>query len=184
MQMITAATVEKRIKIPANVNLTLEGAVVRVSGENGVLSRSVGHPGINIKREGDELIIWSEYPRKRLLALMGTYTAHIENMMKGVTEGFVYKMKAVYSHFPMTTKVSGKEFLVENYLGEKIPRKTAIVGGCSITIKGAEIEVHGNNIEEVGQTAANIERLTKVKKKDPRVFQDGIYLVERNGVKV
>ncbi len=180
--MVTA--VEQRIKIPANVNLTLEDGVVKARGENGELARPMAHPGVSMKKEGGELIIRAEYPNRRILALMGTYAAHIENMTKGVTEGFIYKMKVVYSHFPMAAKVSGKEFLVENYLGEKIPRKTAIVGNCSITIKGTEIEVHGNNIEEVGQTAANIERLTRVKKRDPRVFQDGIYLVERNGVKV
>jgi large subunit ribosomal protein L6 len=40
--------------------------------------------------------------------------------------------------------------------------------------------VQGLNLEDVSQTAANIEQATKVKKKDPRVFLDGIYVYEQN----
>jgi large subunit ribosomal protein L6 len=105
-------------------------------------------------------------------------------MIKGVTQGFTYKMKVVYSHFPITVKVQGREVIVENFLGEKVPRKTEIFGNCVVKVSGQDITVEGINKEEVGQTVARIEQLTRVKNRDPRVFQDGIYLVERDGVPV
>jgi len=47
-------------------------------------------------------------------------------------------------------------------------------------VKGEDVIVQGLDIEDVSQTAANIERATKVKRKDPRVFLDGIYVYERH----
>lgn len=175
---------EERIKIPEKVEVELQDAVVKIKGPNGEISRRLYYPGIRIVKEGSEIIVRTENPRKRQKAVSGTFASHIRNMLKGVTDGFEYKMKIVYSHFPITVKVAGKEILIENYLGEKTPRRTQIVGSCAVKAKGTEVVVLGSDIEEVGQTAANIEQLARAHKKDIRVFQDGIYLVERNGVKV
>jgi large subunit ribosomal protein L6 len=88
-------------------------------------------------------------------------------------------MKIVYSHFPIKASVKGDMFVIENFLGERSPRKTKIVGDTKITIKGDEITLTGINIEDVGQTAANIELATRIKGFDPRVFQDGIYITSK-----
>lgn len=112
---------------------------------------------------------------------MRTFKAHINNMIKGVTEGFKYRLKVVYSHFPMTVKVQGDEVVIENFLGEKNPRRAKILPGVTVKVKGSEIEVEGIDKEAVGQTAANIEQATRITKWDRRVFQDGIYIVEKAG---
>jgi large subunit ribosomal protein L6 len=49
-----------------------------------------------------------------------------------------------------------------------------------VKIEPEDIIVEGVNLEDVSQTAANIEQATRVRKKDPRVFLDGIYVYERN----
>jgi large subunit ribosomal protein L6 len=90
-------------------------------------------------------------------------------------------MKIVYAHFPIKTAIKGDTFVVENFLGEKCPRKTKILGDTKVTVKGDQVLLNGPNVEDVGQTAANIERATKIKGFDPRVFQDGIYIVEKPG---
>jgi large subunit ribosomal protein L6 len=176
--------IERRITIPEGVDITLEGEVVKAKGPNGEISRKLSYPGIRIRREGNQVVVEAEKDRRRQRAMTGTFASHINNLIKGVTEGFEYKMKVVHSHFPMSVKVSGREVIVENFLGEKTPRKTQIVGDCTVDVKGIDISIRGNNLEEVGQTAANIEQLTRVKRRDRRVFQDGIYLVERDGVEV
>ncbi len=173
---------EKRVPIPEGVEVSLEGSSLVVRGPKGEVKKTLEYPGIVIKKDSTDVVIETENPKKRQFAILGTYESHTKNMIKGVSEGFEYKMKVIYSHFPMSVKVEQNGIVVENYLGEKVPRKTRIVGNCEVKIKGTEITITGNNIEEVGQTAANLEQATKVKNKDCRVFQDGVYLVERNGV--
>ena len=99
-------------------------------------------------------------------------------MVKGVTDGFTYNLKAVYSHFPMTLAVKGNVFVVNNYFGERVPRNADILEGVEVKVNNkVEVVVSGIDKENVGQTAANIERCVTVKNRDRRVFQDGIYLV-------
>jgi large subunit ribosomal protein L6 len=87
-------------------------------------------------------------------------------------------MKIVYSHFPIKTHVKDNELIIENFLGEKLPRRAKIVGDTKVKISGDQIILTGTNIELIGQSMANIEHATEIKNYDPRVFQDGIYLVE------
>ncbi|HIE14358.1 TPA: 50S ribosomal protein L6, partial [Candidatus Bathyarchaeota archaeon] len=131
------------------------------------------------KLEDGKVKVEALWPRKKEAALVGTIASHIKNMIIGVTEGFTYKLKIVYSHFPISVKVSGDKVLIENFIGEKNPRVAKIVGDVKVRIEGEDIIIQGINVEDVGQTAANIELATKVKKKDPRVFLDGIYVYEK-----
>jgi large subunit ribosomal protein L6 len=169
------------IDIPEKVHITFDGGVVKVKGPQGEISKRLSHPRVKLEMKGKHVIVSSEMPRKKEKALVGTYGAHIRNMFVGVTKGFEYKMKIVYAHFPIKTAIKGNTFVVENFLGEKSPRKTKILGDTKVTIKGDQVLLNGPNVEDVGQTAANIERATKIKGFDPRVFQDGIYIIEKPG---
>jgi large subunit ribosomal protein L6 len=80
----------------------------------------------------------------------------------------------------MSVKVQGKTVVIENFTGERRARRVKIVGAVQVKVESEDIIVEGINLEDVSQTAANIEQATKVKKKDPRVFLDGIYVYERN----
>ncbi|MDI6655809.1 MAG: 50S ribosomal protein L6, partial [Candidatus Hydrothermarchaeota archaeon] len=104
--------IEERIKIPEKVEVELQEGVVKIKGPNGEVMRRLYYPGIRIAKEDREIIVRAENPRKRQKAIAGTFASHIRNMVKGVTEGFEYKMKVVYSHFPITVKVAGKEILI------------------------------------------------------------------------
>ena len=169
------------IEVPEKVQVTLDGGVVKVKGPQGEISKRLSHPRVKLEMKGKHVIVSSEMPRKREKALVGTYGAHIRNMFVGATKGFEYKMKIVYAHFPIKTAIKGDTFVIDNFLGEKSPRKTKILGDTKVTIKGDQVLLNGPNVEDVGQTAANIERATKIKGFDPRVFQDGIYIIEKPG---
>lgn len=110
---------------------------------------------------------------------MGTVAALVENMIKGVTRGFTYKLKIVFSHFPISVKVKDNVVSIENFTGERSPRLTNIIGNSKVIVKEDDVLVQGIALEDVSQTAANIERATKVKSKDPRVFLDGIFIYEK-----
>jgi len=169
----------REVEIPEGVKVEIEKGRVVVEGPRGKLERNLYHPKINIEKIDNKVVVKCEFARRKEKALVGTFAAHIKNMIKGVTEGFVYKMKIVYSHFPMKVSVKGNEVIIENFLGEKAPRKAKIFGNVKVTVKGDEVTIEGINREEVGQTAANIEFATKVKDRDVRVFQDGIYIVSK-----
>ncbi|MEM5829635.1 MAG: 50S ribosomal protein L6 [Candidatus Aenigmatarchaeota archaeon] len=167
------------VKIPENVKVEVEGSKVKVSGEKGELERSFPEKGIRIELVEGKIVVSSESDRKRFRALVGTISAHIRNMIEGVTKGFTYKLRVVYSHFPITVKVEGEKVLIHNFLGERVPRVAKIVGKTQVKVEGQEITVSGINLEEVGQTAANIEQATRIVGYDRRRFMDGIFLVSR-----
>jgi len=102
-------------------------------------------------------------------------------MIKGVNEGFVYKMKTVFSHFPIKTLVEGDNFIIQNFLGERSSRKARILEGVNVEVDGENVTVQGIDKEKVGQTVANIERATRIKKRDVRIFQDGVYRISKGG---
>ena len=101
-------------------------------------------------------------------------------MITGVTKGYQYKLKIVFSHFPISVKLQDKSILIENFTGERRPRRIKLIGNVKVKIEPDDIIVEGTNLEEVSQTAANIEQATRVRNKDPRVFLDGIFVYERN----
>jgi len=170
----------KSVEIPEGVKVEVEGRVVKVTGEKGTLMRDFSHAPVSILSEGSVVKVQTSWPRKREASLVGTVSSHINNMMTGVKKGFTYKMKIVFSHFPISVKVREKMVSIENFTGERSPRVTRIMGEANVVVKGEDVIVQGINIEDVSQTAANIQRATKVKVKDPRVFLDGIYVYERH----
>jgi large subunit ribosomal protein L6 len=64
-------------------------------------------------------------------------------------------------------------------LGERVPRVAKIVGKTQVKVEGSDLIVTGINIEEVGQTAANIEQACRIVGYDRRKFMDGIYIVSK-----
>lgn len=170
----------KTVEIPEGVDAKIEGRIVSVKGEKGELTRDFSHAPISIRLEEKMITVQANWPRKREAALVGTVCSHIQNMITGVTKGFTYKLKIVFSHFPISVKVKEKTVVIENFTGERSPRITKIIGDTKVVVKGEDIIVQGTSIEDSSQTAANIEKATKVKRKDPRVFLDGIYVYERH----
>ncbi|HEV8595726.1 MAG TPA: 50S ribosomal protein L6 [Thermoplasmata archaeon] len=177
--MPMTGVLEERVKIPDGVTVTVEDGTVRISAGKTTLARRLWHPRVRLAVEGDEIRVRCELPKRKEKAIAGTYAAHIRNMIQGVQTGWRYRMKIVYSHFPMKAGVKGTEFVIENFLGERFPRRADILGETKVTVDGDLVVLVGPDLEAVSQTAANIERATKIRGFDPRVFQDGIYIVAK-----
>ncbi len=169
----------KTVDIPEGVSVNLGGKTVVVSGEKGKLVRDFSHALVSIQIEEGKVIVSAPWPRRKVASLVGTVSSHISNMIRGVTSGFTYKMKIVYSHFPISVKVEGDRVTIENFIGERNPRIAKIVGDTKVKVKGDDIIVQGTSIEGVSQTAANIEQATAVRQRDPRKFLDGIYVYDK-----
>ena len=178
--MVLAAAIREEIEIPEGVEVIIDDEV-SVKGPNGEISRKFTYPNVTITKEDNTVVLETAFPKKKDKSMIGTTKAHITNMIIGVTVGFTYHMKIVFAHFPMAVKVQDKEKIVtiENFIGERHPRTSKIVGDAKVSVKGDEVTITGVNKEDVGQTMANLEQATKIRGKDPRVFQDGIYLVSK-----
>jgi large subunit ribosomal protein L6 len=175
-----AVEISRTIQVPEDVEVTVEGRKVTVKGAKGTLTRDFSQAPVSIEVNGKTIRVWAEWPRKKEASLVGTVCSHIQNMITGVRKGFSYKLKIVFSHFPISVKVKDKVVLIENFTGERNPRKAKIIGDVQVKVQSEDVIVQGINLEDVSKTAANIEQATKVKRKDPRVFLDGIYVYERS----
>ncbi len=171
--------IARTIEIPEGVSVSLSQDVFTAKGPKGTVERTFWYPGIKIDVREGEVVVDAESSRKEQKAMVGTFASHLKNLIIGVSEGFECKMNIVYAHFPMQVKVEGKTLVIGNFLGEKKPRIAKILGETKVKVSGNEIVVSGINKEDVGQTAANIEQKTKIKRFDPRIFQDGIYIVQK-----
>jgi large subunit ribosomal protein L6 len=167
------------LQLPEGVNVDSSGPEVKVTGPRGELTRHFHHAAINFEQKSGELKIIGKKLRRKDKALIGTWRAHLANMVKGVDVGFKYEMKIVFAHFPMKVAAKGNTITIDNFLGEKATRTAAIAGGVEVRVKGDIVTIEGNNVEHVGQTAANLEMATVVKGRDIRVFQDGVYTITK-----
>jgi len=177
--MTIAGKIESTIAIPGGVSVTYDAGTVKVKGPKGELSRNFACPSIKIAVEEGTVSVSCEYPRIKDKAMVGTFVAHIRNMIKGVTEGFKYELKIVFSHFPMKVAVKGDRVEINNYMGGHAPRYADILKGCTVKVSGQDVTVEGIDIEACGQTAANLEKATQRGGFDKRVFEDGIYIVNK-----
>lgn len=168
-------------EVPDDVQIEIEGRNFKVSKDGKENKRYFKAKHVLIKKEDNVITVFTQSPKKADRADVGTVLGHIKNMTKGVRDGVTYKLKMVYSHFPMTLKVNGNLLTVENFLGEKNPRKLKILDGVEIKINGQDIELIGINKEVVGLCASQLEQVCTVNKFDRRVFQDGIYIIEKDG---
>ena len=167
------------LEIPEDVSASQDHLDLSVDGPNGSVTRRLWYPDIDVTVEDDTVVIASDEDDAKTLSTMGTFESHIENMFHGVIEGWEYEMEVFYSHFPMQVNVEGDEVVIENFLGEKAARRTTVHGDTDVAVDGEELTVTGPDIEAVGQTAADIEQLTRINDKDVRVFQDGVYITQK-----
>ena len=167
------------LEIPEDVSASMDHLDLTVEGPNGTVSRRLWYPDIDVGVDGDEVVIESTEDDAKTMSTVGTFESHIENMFHGVTEGWESEMEVFYSHFPMQVNVEGDEVVIENFLGEKAARRSTVHGATDVSVDGEELTITGPDIEAVGQTAADIEQLTRINDKDVRVFQDGVYITQK-----
>ncbi|HYA10528.1 MAG TPA: 50S ribosomal protein L6 [Thermoplasmata archaeon] len=173
------------VALPKGVSVDVAGRTLTVTGPKGRVVRPFPGDVLHLRSGGGKLTLELGLPvhRKRSRALLRTWVAHLENLTEGLSRGFEARLKVVAAHFPMKVSVKGDELVIENFLGEKYPRTTRLVAGTTAKVDGEFVTIEGYDIEHVGQSAAAIERTTRIRDYDPRVFQDGIYLVERAHLK-
>jgi large subunit ribosomal protein L6 len=181
--MVKIAFFKEQLDVPEGVEVIItENHHVTVKGPNGSITKDFSHArGISIALEGKKIIISTTFPKSGTLALANTILNIIKNLIIGVQTNYYYFCKVCYSHFPCNVEIKPekKELHVVNFLGERAPRKTNYLESVEVKVEGDDVILIGPDKEELGQTAANLKRCCRIRKKDPRVFQDGIYLYRK-----
>jgi large subunit ribosomal protein L6 len=172
MFMAKKELLTKTIELLDGVSASLNNNLLTISGPAGSIQKKFS-TYITMNLEGKKITI-SSYN----LMHLNTSIAHIKNMINGCLNPYKAKMKILYAHFPISVTKKGDSLEIKNFLGERNPRYAKIVGDTKVEIKGQELYLSSVSKENLGQTIANIKKATKIKNYDPRVFQDGIYLVE------
>ena len=175
---------EESVEIPQGIDCEFNNNILKFKKGDLEIERKISVPKTEIKIEDNKIVFVCEKANKKNIAMVKSGVSHVKNMLSGLEDKFVYKLEICHVHFPMSAKVEGNKILINNFLGEKTPRTSEILPGVSVEVKGNEITVSSHDKEKAGQTAANMEKTTKVPKKDRRVFQDGIFLVEKPGGKI
>ena len=170
---------QDQVDIPEGVKVTQNKHMLKFEGPLGKTFKSFRKIPVSIEITEDKVLLKTVYFKKRDYSILHTARSIIRNICEGLVEGYTIKMKVVYAHFPITVKVEGKTILIENFQGERAPRKTHIIGNTKVIPKGEDVILTGEVWTDITQTAANIELKTKVKNKDHRVFLDGIYSYEK-----
>lgn len=173
--------IKEEIEIPSGISCEIVGRMVNCKKGSNEISRKIDISSINAKVDGNKIIFHCAKANKNQYKAMQSYVKHLANIFNGLNKKFVYKLQAANVHFPMTLKVVGSNLEITNFLGEKLVRKAAILPQVNVEVKGQEITISSHNKESAGHTAANIEKATKVRNRDRRIFQDGIFLVSKPG---
>ncbi|MDQ3884938.1 MAG: 50S ribosomal protein L6 [Thermoproteota archaeon] len=168
------------VEAPASVTVTKEENIMIVKGKLGTVKKDFTRLPATITVQANKITIKPYGGRKRDLAVTNTARSIIAGMIKGVENGYTYRLKIIFAHFPISVKAKGREVYVENFFGERSPRISHIIGEATkVSLVGEDVVVQGPSLEEVSQTAANIELSTKTKGKDQRVFLDGLYVYSK-----
>jgi len=166
-------------EVPEGITIDVDGRRVVVRGPLGEIRKDFSHAPVTIRRIGNTVSVEASWPDKKQAAVVKTVRSRIRKMIVGVTKGFTYRLKLVFAHFPVSARTQNGTVLIENFGGERRPRTAKILSNVKVEIGQDDITIKGIDIDEVSQTAANIQQATKIKKKDPRVFLDGIYIYEK-----
>lgn len=172
------------IEIPPEVSFTSEGNTYTFNGAKGKVVKKFNNPNAEMSVSGNKIKLIAKAASKPAKAIINTYRAHILNAIKGCQEGFSYKLKICSGHFPMNVSINNNKLIIKNFLGEKVPREVELKNDVDVKIDGAFIIVEGPDKEKTGQMAASIEQRTRRPKFDRRIFQDGIYAVEKAGKEI
>ncbi len=166
------------VKLPDGVKAEVKGDTLIVTGKLGsntrrynnvLLELSVGNGAVTIKPTKAKKLAYKAQISEKSLA------KEINNDIEGVSKHYERNMKTVYAHFPINVEVKDNVVRINNIIGERVPRLSKIVGSTKVEVKGQNVRIYGTSLDDVTQTAANIRTACVMRKKDTRVFQDGLY---------
>ncbi|KAK5120587.1 60S ribosomal protein L9A [Meristemomyces frigidus] len=183
---------QEQLTIPEGVKVHIKTRIVTVEGPRGKLQKNLGHIAVSFSHPEKNIInIELHHGARKNVATLRTVRTLINNLIIGVTKGYKYKMRYVYAHFPINVNLDKSkdtglwEVEIRNFLGEKIIRRVVMQPGVDVEAsknQKDQLELTGNSLENVSQSAADIQQACRVRNKDIRKFLDGLYVSDRGNI--
>ena len=170
---------ERAIEIPKGVEVSVKKKDFVVKGNGKEIKKVFDVGKVRVSVKDGKILLIAKGASRRESKMIGTIWAHLKNMVKGVGEDFVYELEICNVHFPMNVKVEGEKVVIKSFLGEKVVREARVLKGVKVNVSGSKILVTSYDIEAAGQTAANLEKATRLTGRDRRIFQDGIFITKK-----
>ncbi len=140
--------------VPGKVQVSVVDGIVTVKGSKATLAKRV-HPSIRINVDTDGVTV-SVNDRSRLArALVGTYAAHLKNMVQGVENPYMRKL--VLDGVGYRMEVKGSQVVLT--VGFSHPVTLAIPEGVTAAVEKNIMTLTSSDKEALGQFAANIRRV-------------------------
>lgn len=147
----------KPISLPEKVAIKVEGNTVQVEGPKGKLDFSVP-AGISLKSEDGNVIVFRATEQREHRALHGTVRSIVNNMITGVSTGFVKDLEI--HGVGLRAAVKGSD--LDLSLGRSHPLLHPIPSGLTVTVnENTKIKVEGIDKQLVGQFAAEVRAFYK-----------------------
>ncbi|MBI2559430.1 50S ribosomal protein L6 [Candidatus Woesearchaeota archaeon] len=173
--------ITKEVALPDGVSASVNGTRLLIKGPKGEVKRELRRQSISITVDNHKILFESKSETKRDKKIIGALAAHARNMVNGCLQNHNYTIKICSGHFPMNVSISSGKLIVKNFLGEKVPRVLHLKEGANVKVEGDLIYVTSASKELAGQVTADIEKLTRRPGYDSRIFQDGCYIIIKDG---
>ncbi len=148
---------KKPISLPAGVEVSIDGNIVKVKGPKGVLEQEIPQD-ISVIRQEQELLLKRPSDSKKHRALHGLSRALVANMVEGVTKGFEKKLEMVGVGF--RAQMQGRKLVIS--AGYSHPVEVEAPDGIEFEVPAVnKIVVKGIDKQLVGNTAAEIRAIRK-----------------------
>jgi len=144
--------------VPDGVDVTIDGRSVTVKGPRGTLARDLPEP-ISVRREAGELLVERPDDERQNRSLHGLSRSLVNNMVVGVTQGFIKELEIVGVGYRATAQGSDR---LELALGFSHPVRVEAPDGVTFQVPApTRIVIEGIDKEKVGQVAATIRKIRK-----------------------
>lgn len=183
---------EETLQVPEGVSVHIKARNVTVTGPKGKLSKDMSHLAVSFSQPSKSVIgIEIHHGARKNVAALRTVRTLINNLITGVVKGYKYKMRYVYAHFPINVNIDKNpetdcyEVEIRNFVGEKLVRRVAMRPGVLAEVSKNtkdELTLTGISLEDVSQSAADIQQICRVRNKDIRKFLDGLYVSEKGNI--
>lgn len=167
------------ITLPPNTEAQLQERVFTVKGAKGTLSRTFTDD-VTISLDGGVVTLAPARETQLARALWGTYAAHVQNMVKGVSEGFVKTLEIQGVGY--RAEVKGTTLSMQ--LGFSHPVVLPIPPGVTVTVEKGVVSISGIDKEVVGQFAADVRAKKKPEPyKGKGIRYQGEFIIRKQGKK-